>query len=63
MNIFPSFLPPTNELREGNVFTDVCLSTGGGGGGYIPKDYPPKDYPRKDYPWKVYPRKHYPWRD
>ena len=28
-------LPPANELGEGNVFTDVCLSTAGvGGGGY-----------------------------
>ena len=25
-------LPPANEVCEGNYFTDVCLSTGGGGG-------------------------------
>ena len=25
-----SFLPPANEVYEGNVFTGVCLSTGGG---------------------------------
>ena len=27
---FLLFLPPGNEVCEGNVFTDVCLSTGGG---------------------------------
>ena len=26
------FLPPANKIwRQGNVFTDICLSTGGGG--------------------------------
>ena len=25
-----TLLPPTNEVYEGNVFTGVCLSTGGG---------------------------------
>ena len=25
------YLPPTNEVCEGYVFTGVCLSTGGGG--------------------------------
>ena len=27
-------LPPANVVCEGYVFTGVCLSTGGGGGGY-----------------------------
>ena len=31
-NCLHSFLPPTNEVCEGYVFTGVCLSTGGGGG-------------------------------
>ena len=29
MNI-DSLLPPANEVKEGNVFTGVCLFTGGG---------------------------------
>ena len=28
--LFVSFLPPANEVCEGNVFTGVCQSTGGG---------------------------------
>ena len=27
--VFPHLLPPANEVCEGNVFTGVCLSTGG----------------------------------
>ena len=30
-NYVTTFLPPENEVFERNVFTGVCLSTGGGG--------------------------------
>ena len=31
LDSLPVFLPPANEVCEGNVFTGVCLSTGGMG--------------------------------
>ena len=30
LGLLRSFLPPANKVCEGNVFTGVCLSTGGG---------------------------------
>ena len=31
LRFYVPYLPPVNEVCEGNVFTGVCLSTGGGG--------------------------------
>ena len=43
----PSFLPAATKLGQGNIFTGVCLSTGGGGLpqcmlGYTPPDQTPR---------------------
>ena len=54
--IMATFLPPANEVGEGNVFTRVCLSTGG-------VDITgPMSLPGGGYPWSHIPsRGGYPW--
>ena len=50
LNKFCGFLPPANEVCEGYVFTDVCLSTGGVCpiACWIPS--PPHRHPQTDTP-------------
>ena len=50
-------LPPANEVCEGYVFTDVCLSMGGCG------SHPPGRHPLGRYPpWQTPPGRHTPTR-